>query len=98
MKNLTHVLIIIIFTGICCVLARADDPAEPQFSAHVAPLLKTYCVTCHGGAKPKSDFAIDTLAPSFATSSQEWKGILDRLSEGSMPPKGKPRPSDSERA
>ena len=61
-------------------------------------MLKTYCVTCHGGAKPKSDFAINALAPKFETNSQEWKEILDRLTEGSMPPKGKPRPTAAEQA
>src|SRR5580658_7043781 len=81
-----------------CAAASAAEPADSKFAGTVLPVLKTYCVTCHGGNKPKSDFAIDALAPKLATNSEEWKEILDRLTEGSMPPKGKPRPTAAEQA
>jgi mono/diheme cytochrome c family protein len=92
------ILAAITFFSVSCASAVAAEAPDADFNAAVAPVLKTYCVTCHGGAKPKSDFAIDALAPKFASNSQEWKAILDRLTEGSMPPKGKPRPTAAEQA
>jgi mono/diheme cytochrome c family protein len=72
-------------------------PTDSGFAATVAPVLKEYCVGCHGGAKPKADLALDTLSPDFARNGDAWKSVLDRLADGSMPPKGKPRPTADQR-
>ncbi len=74
----------------------AAGPKDPVLTASVAGVLKTYCISCHGGSKPKGDLALDKLAPDFAANAETWKGVLDRLTDGSMPPKGKPRPSAGE--
>jgi mono/diheme cytochrome c family protein len=76
--------------------AFAVEAADAKFSATVAPVLKTYCVACHGGEKPKAELALDVLAPDFAKNGETWKGVVDRLADGSMPPKGKPRPTAAE--
>src|SRR5438552_1495591 len=73
----------------------AADRAD-AFAASVQPVLKTYCATCHSGKEPKGDFAIDKLAPDFAKHADAWGGVLDHLTDGSMPPKGKPRPTATE--
>src|SRR5689334_10475179 len=70
----------------------AAGPENPT----VAHILKTYCVSCHGGDKPKADLPLDKISGDFGKNSDAWKGVLDRLSDGSMPPKGKPRPSTGE--
>lgn len=78
-----------------------DTPAPPAAPpGPAADLLTRYCVSCHGQAKPKADFRVDTLltaAPSEADLTH-WTDILGRLETGDMPPKGKPRPSDAEYA
>lgn len=74
----------------------AAEPADSTFAKDVAPVLKAYCVSCHGGSKPKSDFALDTLSPDFPKNADAWKGVMERLTEGSMPPKGKQRPTAAE--
>jgi mono/diheme cytochrome c family protein len=71
------------------LLAAADQ----EFVEKVKPLLKQHCVECHGGAKPKADLALDQLTPDFAANAETWKGVLDRIADGSMPPKERPRPS-----
>src|SRR5438477_12419960 len=76
--------------------SSAAEPADPAFAASVAPVLKTYCFTCHGGGKPKSDLALDTLGPDFARHADVWKGVRARLIDVSMPPKGKQRPTGTE--
>jgi hypothetical protein len=75
----------------------AAEPAaqapDAIFPLKVAPVLKTYCVSCHGGSKPKADLSLDALTPDFARNADAWKRVLDRLSDGSMPPEGKKRPT-----
>jgi hypothetical protein len=67
--------------------------AQPAFDSTVAPVLKTFCFDCHGGAKPKANLVLDRLAPDFEKNADVWKAIMERISDGSMPPKGKDRPS-----
>ncbi|HEV3117492.1 MAG TPA: DUF1592 domain-containing protein, partial [Gemmataceae bacterium] len=52
--------------------------------------------SCHGGAKPKADLDLAALSPDFGKNADVWKSVLDRLAGGSMPPKGKPRPTAAE--
>jgi len=68
---------------------------KPSFDA-VAPLLKTYCVSCHAGDKPQGELNLANLAPDFAANESAWKNVFERLNEGSMPPKNKPQPSAAE--
>lgn len=68
--------------------SRADDAAQS--------LLTKHCVICHSGAKPKGDFDLAKLPRDFAAQGEHWQGVLDRLNDGSMPPKDKPRPTAAE--
>jgi hypothetical protein len=36
------------------------------------------------------------MSPDFGTNGAKWNGVLERLNDHTMPPKGKPQPSDSE--
>jgi hypothetical protein len=67
--------------------------AQPNLETDVAPVLKTFCFSCHGGAKPKADLALDKLTPHIEKNAEVWHGVMERISDGSMPPKGKDRPS-----
>ncbi len=88
-------------------LARVfEPPADPvaddldrRLREDVRPLLVTYCVECHSGAKPKGDLDLGTLATL-----RDATGMLDNLrvmkemvSTGEMPPKKASQPSDHER-
>ncbi len=77
------------------VAASGAGAADPTF-AEVAAVLKTYCVSCHGGAKPKGDLDLSVLAADFAKQGDAWKSVMERVADGSMPPKGKPRPTAAE--
>src|SRR6188508_500095 len=95
--------VLIKVSTIAALLAlMATDPVrvraqEPSFDA-VAPLLRSYCISCHSGSKPKGELDLANLAPDFATNEAAWKSVFERLNEGSMPPKGKPRPNSAEQA
>src|SRR6185369_17667387 len=72
--------------------ATATEPAL----APITPVLQKYCVNCHSGEKPKGDLALDSISSDFATSGGAWTNVLKRLTDRSMPPKGKQQPSDAE--
>ena len=83
--------------------ARGQDDAMPAIEARfrdsVAPFLKTYCLGCHGGEKPKGDLDLSafTTAGSVASDLPRWDLVLEQLDAGSMPPaKAKAHPSADE--
>lgn len=77
-------------------IKNAQAGPDQQAVAPITPVLQKYCVGCHSGEKPKGDLALDSLSPDFGANGAAWNKVLERLNEHSMPPKGKPQPSDSE--
>jgi hypothetical protein len=80
--------------------ATASDPApsplERGFRDTAQPFLKTYCLSCHSGAKPKGDLDLSgfTSAASVAKNWRPWETVLEQLEAGTMPPeKAKQRPT-----
>ena len=59
---------------------------------HLKPTLTKYCVSCHGRNKPQGDVRLDNFDPSDTELASE---IARVISDGVMPPKGKPRPDDA---
>ncbi|MBS0206143.1 MAG: DUF1592 domain-containing protein [Planctomycetes bacterium] len=76
----------------------ANDADSRQFADQVEPLLRTYCVNCHHGDKPKGNLALDTLALNLAdgTTRAQWSTVVKRLKAGDMPPPEKPHPSEQD--
>lgn len=81
-----------------CILAAAlvaavEVSAAPMIG-QLRPFLERHCQKCHSGEKPKGDFRIDSLTPSFTDqdSRASWLSVLERLEDGDMPPKKEPRP------
>jgi mono/diheme cytochrome c family protein len=70
--------------------AEADDGAK-----EVRSFLDHHCARCHGAAKPKGNFRVDTLGDNFteARTAARWAEVVDRLHAGEMPPPGEPRPN-----
>jgi hypothetical protein len=73
-------------------LLFAQAPPGP-----VAAVLEKYCVECHGGNKARGDLRLDTLPGDFVKNAAIWGKVMDRVIDGSMPPKGKPRPPEEDR-
>src|SRR3954454_4400472 len=75
-----------------------NPPAKPAFVKDVAPLLAKYCVTCHGGKRPKGDLALDQFKTEQDARQQAklWEKVVLNLRSGEMPPVGKPRPPAAE--
>src|SRR5713226_982628 len=69
-----------------------------SFSQQMAPLLAKYCVTCHGGAKPKARLAFDAFKDdaSALKDPEVWEKVGKKLRAGEMPPEKRPRPTKPE--
>lgn len=90
----------IVFSVILATAAStlAATPANADFSSTVTPVLARHCVFCHGGTRPKADLALDDLSPDFVKNSSAWQRVMERVADGSMPPKDHPRPTPDEQA
>jgi mono/diheme cytochrome c family protein len=79
---------------------RAASADGEDFDRAVRPFLDAHCVRCHGPAKQKGEFRVDTLPRDFANASAggRWGDVLERLNTGEMPPKGEPKPKVEESA
>jgi mono/diheme cytochrome c family protein len=78
----------------------ADTPPTPPTAVAVSvrSFLDTHCVGCHGAEKPKGKFRADTLTAAFTDRAERerWAAALGRLTDGTMPPKGEPRPPEKD--
>src|SRR5579863_293418 len=54
--------------------------------------LKTYCQTCHQGKSPAGGFDLKEVGAtaSLQSDAPRWTGLVKRLNNGEMPPKGAP--------
>jgi hypothetical protein len=70
-----------------------------QYKIKVLPVIKKYCVDCHGPDKKKGDVRLDTLNPDLFIGSDggHWEEVLNQINIGEMPPKKKKQPSVQER-
>ncbi|MFM8270911.1 MAG: c-type cytochrome domain-containing protein, partial [Gemmata sp.] len=90
------------------VVAGAAEPADVKFATvaeskteydkSVTPFLAKHCASCHGPKKAEGDLDLTTLDPDMksTTSGARWAMVVEKLANGEMPPKGKPRPADAE--
>ncbi|HLY09798.1 MAG TPA: DUF1592 domain-containing protein [Planctomycetota bacterium] len=93
-----HVTLILLLLG-ASVESRAAVPGDAEdFDKAVRPFIDTHCLRCHGPAKQKGEFRVDTLPRDFAnaSASSRWGDVLERLKTGEMPPKGEPKPKIEE--
>jgi hypothetical protein len=77
-------------------MSRADDGAAITFERDVRPILKAYCLDCHGGGtelKGKLDLRLARTArrggkqgPALVPGKPDESILLDRVREGEMPP------------
>ncbi len=73
--------------------------ADDVYREDVVPLVKKFCLECHGSEKQESDVAFHKYktAEQIAQDEKTWKTVIEMLRTGAMPPEDKPQPSQEER-
>ncbi len=82
--------------------AKPGDKNRLTFEQHVVPILKAHCLACHGEKLRKGGLDLRrkfTIAKGGDSGSALTAGkpddslLIEMITSGQMPPKGKPRPS-----
>ena len=89
--SLRTILSAIILGATASTLWSVSDPELNKLK----PFLKQHCYQCHGPEKQKNDIRLDTLGTDLSDHNtlEIWKGVLDQLNLGEMPPNNKPQPT-----
>jgi len=85
------------------VSAGAQAPArdsQAAFASQARPLIEQYCLACHSTEKHKGDLDLErfTSLSLIRKDVKPWQNMVEQLESEEMPPKGKPKPTDAERA
>jgi len=82
-------------------LAGADfKPDLEGFNRNVKPLLRKYCVQCHGTKKQKAKLRFDHIDPDIVDGEHfgQWEDLREAFNTGEMPPEDEAQPTIAERA
>ena len=90
---------LVLFSFLLCAGSIFCAEKTISYRHQVEPLLKTYCLDCHGPDKQENGVRIDDLDLDFVwgRDRETWHDILDMLNLGDMPPDEDPQPSNEER-
>jgi len=77
----------------------ADEAAEQSLPAETQQFLKTHCIRCHQGERPKGklDLAQYQTVKSMTADPKRWSRIIARVQAGEMPPLGSEPPQQADR-
>jgi mono/diheme cytochrome c family protein len=77
---------------------RASAQGPHSFEPKLREFIAEHCVACHGPEVQKHRLQLDRLPSAFGDKdvAATWVKVLDKLSRGEMPPKGRPRPAVDE--
>jgi len=72
---------------------------DRRFTQDIAPILDTFCLTCHSGDDAKADLRLDRLTGllDIHRGGFDARLIREMVSTAEMPPKKKPQPTDHQR-
>lgn len=72
--------------------------SAPDFQQHVVPYLKKHCLECHEGAEPEGEFDLSPYLDEAAARAafDDWDYLRERVLDGEMPPRSRPRPGGAE--
>src|SRR5437773_9756059 len=78
--------------------SQGQGVAASAFSHDVAPFLKAYCTSCHGGMRPRGKLSLETYRedPKMSEDRAVWAKVARALRGHDMPPENKPQPKAEE--
>ncbi len=73
--------------------------AEPTFQGEGVAFLKTHCLNCHSGEKPKADLSLSQFTDdaSLIKDRKTWNRVREVIQAGEMPPASRPQPTATDR-
>jgi hypothetical protein len=105
------VIVKIVWALMCSGALSADETVamtSPDFNTHVLPILRTYCVACHGSDDPEGGLALESyeqllqggkhgavISPQRPDASRLLL-VLSGGAEPAMPPEGNESPKDAD--
>lgn len=80
------------------VLPLTLRPTGPDFERDVIPFIKKHCLECHEGPEAEEGFDLAAhLDESTARAAfDDWDYLRERVLDGDMPPRSRPRPGGAE--
>jgi mono/diheme cytochrome c family protein len=99
-------LLAIALSALLLGVALAQDREKPSsaaeqaaFEQSIQPLLKQYCLPCHGAQRPAGgvNLAAVTDVASLQRDQATWRKVLSQVRERHMPPSNAPQPSPEQR-
>ncbi len=96
-RHLARFLIVsLVLPAVYAAQASSQGPHPPD--SQLRAFLDDHCVACHGPEVQKHRLRLDRLPKAFGDQdvAATWVKVLDRISSGEMPPKGRPRPAEDE--
>lgn len=82
------------------VFARGDIQADlDTFEHEIKPLVRKYCVRCHGGKKTEATIRLDNIDADIVAGEHfdQWEDIREAFNSGEMPPEDQRQPTAEER-
>ena len=80
------------------LLACGVAQAEEDFERDIRPLLQAHCFKCHGSQVQKGKLDLERVTQPSLADLRTWQRLAEQVSSGEMPPKGKPRLAEQDRA
>jgi mono/diheme cytochrome c family protein len=82
-------LSLLLLAGVAYPEAQPEEAAAPA-------VLNRYCASCHNEKSKQGNFVLSTLDPTnVAPDAAHWELVVRKLRARSMPPAGRPRPSEA---
>ena len=84
-----------VLSGLLAVWVAGPVVGEDGFGELVQPVLREYCVSCHGADAQKGKLRLDTLTDRFEDPAVAavWKEVVNAIGGHEMPPEDEPQPS-----
>ncbi|WP_166819685.1 DUF1592 domain-containing protein [Thalassoroseus pseudoceratinae] len=82
--------VLLVFFASLATPAWADS-----YPAEISPILKQYCLDCHGPDLAEGNLRVDQLTQDFSDrdNALAWIEVRNQINLGQMPPDGEPKPS-----
>lgn len=79
--------------------AAADESQSEVFQSEVKPLLRRYCIRCHGGKTTEAKIHVGEIDSDVVHGAHfdQWEDIREAFNSGEMPPEDQPQPTAAHR-